>query len=112
MKDVIVYADADAATAHPDIAASSISYGRAYMKQKGDKLVLKIFDGKNGGERKPHVCSTCQAYKREIARGNTEALQFYKVHINEIIKKYGGVTVVLEGKLKMNAASALPRGKI
>jgi hypothetical protein len=79
------------------------------MKERGDKLVLKIFDGKNGGERKPHVCSTCQAYKREIARGNTEALQFYKDHINDIIKRYGGVTVVLEGKLKANALPVLPK---
>ena len=42
----------------------------------------------------------CAVYKREIAKGNKEALKFYKEHIAEIARRDNGVTVVLYGKTK------------
>ena len=66
------------------------------MKPKRDKIIVKIFDQKVSGEKRTHNCNICQAYKREIAKGNADALQFYKEHINEWVKKYNGVTIVLD----------------
>ena len=65
---------------------------------KPDKIVLKIFDARVSGEKRPHNCNTCQAYKREIAKGNSDALEFYKAHINDWIRKYNGATIVLNAQ--------------
>ncbi len=76
------------------------------MKQpSSNKIVLKIFDRKVSTEKKLHTCSVCQVYKREIAKGNTEALEFYKQHINELVRKYHGATIVVE---QYSRANALP----
>lgn len=75
------------------------------MKTKSDKIVLKIFDKSVSGEKRTHNCNICQAYKREIAKGNADALQFYKDHINEWVRKYNGVTIVLDNAER---AKALP----
>jgi hypothetical protein len=63
-----------------------------------DKVVLKIFDKKISGEKRTHNCDLCQAYKREAAKGDLDAIRFYKTHINYIVKKYGGVTLVFDAK--------------
>jgi hypothetical protein len=67
-------------------------------RRSNDKIILKIFDRKVSGEKRSHNCSICQVYKREIAKGNKDALRFYKDHINEWVKKYNGVTIVLDAK--------------
>lgn len=78
-------------------------------KPKVDKVVLKIFDKKSGGwERRPHNCDLCQTYKREAAKGDMDALRFYKEHINQVVKKYKGVTLVFDAKQQFYA---LPSGK-
>jgi hypothetical protein len=64
------------------------------------KIIFKVFDRKNSGEKRPHTCSTCAIYKREIAKGNREAFEFYKLHIMEVAKRNDGVTFILYGKTK------------
>jgi hypothetical protein len=64
------------------------------------KIIFKLFDRKKSGEKRPHTCSTCSIYKREIAKGNREAFEFYKLHIMEVAKRNDGVTFVLYGKTK------------
>ena len=76
------------------------------MDANPDKLVLKIF-GSGGAERRAHNCYLCQIYKREAAKGDAEALSFYKSHINGIVRKYDGATIVFNMKRKVRA---LPRG--
>lgn len=61
---------------------------------------MKIFDKKFGHERRVHNCDLCQVYKREAAKGDIDALKFYKAHINRVVKKYGGVTLVFDAKTK------------
>lgn len=73
-----------------------------------DKVVLKIFDKKVSGEKRAHNCNLCQAYKREAAKGDLDAIRFYKAHINYIVKKYGGVTLVFDAKQSL---SLLPTTK-
>jgi hypothetical protein len=63
-----------------------------------DKIVLKLYDKNVSGEKRPHNCSLCQIYKREILKGNTDALGFYRDHINEFVKKYNGATLVFNVK--------------
>ncbi len=75
------------------------------MKGKSDKIVLKIFGG-NNEEKRAHNCYLCQIYKREASRGDIEALNFYKSHLNSIVKKYGGATIVLSVRKRV---TALPR---
>ncbi len=65
-----------------------------------EKIILKVFDSKTSEEKRPHTCSVCAVYKREIAKGNREALTFYKDHISEIARRNNGVTVVLRGKTR------------
>ncbi len=72
--------------------------------EKPEKVVLKIFDARVSGEKRPHNCNTCQAYKREIAKGNPDALEFYKAHINDWIRKYNGATIVLNAKSSKSKA--------
>ncbi len=76
------------------------------MAKQTDKVVFKIFDARNSGAKRPHNCAICQAYKREIAKGNADALAFYKTHINDFVKKYGGATVVLPMNKKDKALPA------
>lgn len=71
------------------------------------KIILKVFDAKVSGEKRPHTCSVCAVYKREIAKGNKEALAFYKEHISEVARKNNGVTVVLYGKDRKKMLSGL-----
>ncbi len=72
------------------------------MKNKNpDKVVLKIFDRKSSGEKRAHNCELCQVYKREAARGDKDAVRFYKEHINQMVKKYGGITLVLDAKQRL-----------
>lgn len=71
-----------------------------------NKIILKIFDKKVTGEKRPHNCSICQAYKREIIKGNKDALNFYKEHINEWVRKYKGVTIVLDANKMPEALTA------
>lgn len=70
------------------------------MTKQNDKLILKIFDGNIGEPKRPHNCNICQIYKREIAKGNTDAMLFYREHINEFVKKYNGATLVFNVKPK------------
>jgi hypothetical protein len=70
------------------------------LDSDSEKIILKVFDAKTSEEKRPHTCSVCAVYKREIAKGNKEALKFYKDHIAEIARKNNGVTVVLYGKAK------------
>ena len=78
------------------------------MPKPSDKIVLKIFDKKVSGEKRSHNCNICQIYKREIAKGNTDAMVFYRDHINEFIKKYNGATLVFNVK---PVRKALPPAK-
>ena len=68
-----------------------------YMAAKPSRIVLKVFDERLGGEKRLHTCSTCHAYKREIKKGNPEALEFYKQHINELARRQNGVTIDVTG---------------
>ena len=65
------------------------------MKEKRDKIVLKIFDPKEG-EKRPHNCSLCAIYKREAKKGNPDAMRFYRDHINEVVRRNNGATIVLD----------------
>lgn len=67
--------------------------GGVLQGKKGDKVVLKFFDPETGSEKKLHNCSLCKIYKREVMKGNKEALKFYKDHINDMMHKFNGVTV-------------------
>ncbi len=79
------------------------------MAKQNDKVVLKFFDaGNSGTPKRPHNCAICQAYKREMVKGNLDAMKFYKSHINEFVKKYGGATIVLPMNKKK---AALPSDK-
>ncbi len=66
-----------------------------------NKIVLKIFDKKTSREKRAHNCDLCQAYKREAAKGDLDAIRFYKSHINHVVKKYGGVTLIFDAKEKL-----------
>ncbi len=68
-----------------------------------NKVVLKIFDRRDGSEKRAHNCDLCQVYKREAAKGDRDALAFYKTHINQMVKKYKGITIVLDAKVAMDA---------
>jgi hypothetical protein len=72
-------------------------------QQQTNKIVLKVYNKNTGEERRPHNCALCQVYKREIAKGNTDALTFYRDHINEFIKKYNGATLVFKVKATRKA---------
>ena len=71
------------------------------MKDVADKIVLKIFDSRDGSEKRAHNCDLCQTYKREAAKGNSDAIKFYKEHINQMVKKYKGITLVMDAKHSM-----------
>ena len=73
---------------------------RGHASLSSRKVTIKIFDRKNSTEKKPHTCSICAVYKREIEKGNREALEFYKVHIRDVAQRNNGVTFVLYGKSK------------
>ena len=68
------------------------------MRNGSDKVVLKIFDSRDGSEKRAHNCDLCQAYKREAAKGDQDAIRFYKDHINQMVKKYKGITLVLDAR--------------
>jgi hypothetical protein len=70
------------------------------------KIIFKVFDSKNSNEKRPHTCAVCAIYKREIAKGNREALEFYKMHITDIAKRNDGVTFVLYSKKKRGALTS------
>ncbi|MCL5430348.1 MAG: hypothetical protein M1504_02625 [Candidatus Marsarchaeota archaeon] len=69
------------------------------MPKKNTKIVLKIFDSKEGEEKRAHNCYLCQIYKREIKKGNKDAYEFYRQHINEWVKKYKGATIVFDSAI-------------
>lgn len=69
-------------------------------KANREKVIIKIFDEKEGSEKRPHTCPTCFAYKRAMEKGDKDAFNFYKDHLSEIARKNHGVTVVLYGKPK------------
>jgi hypothetical protein len=71
-----------------------------------EKVILKFFDSHVSEEKKPHKCSTCAVYKREIQKGNLEALEFFKNHINDIVKRNNGATIVLDKQNGMKMLSA------
>jgi hypothetical protein len=77
------------------------------VKYKKDKIVLKIFD-EDRSEKRAHNCYLCQIYKREAAKGDKDALAFYKSHLNSIVKKYRGVTIVLNAQRKPHVLTAKP----
>jgi hypothetical protein len=66
-----------------------------------NKIVLKVYDKSVSGEKRAHNCNLCQIYKREIAKGDKDALVFYRDHINEFVKRYNGATLVFNVKPKM-----------
>ncbi len=68
-----------------------------------NKIVLKVYDKSISGEKRAHNCNLCQIYKREIAKGDKEALVFYRDHINEFVKKYNGATLIFNVKSKRQA---------
>ncbi len=70
------------------------------LESDSEKIILKVFDAKTSEEKRPHTCSVCAIYKREITKGNKEALKFYKDHIAEVARRNNGVTVVLRGKAR------------
>jgi hypothetical protein len=72
-----------------------------------DKVVLKVYKEGNG-EKRAHNCYLCQIYKREASNGDIEALQFYKTHLNQVVRKYGGITIVLN---RAHSAVAIELGK-
>jgi hypothetical protein len=76
------------------------------LADKNEKVVFKIFDARNSGAKRAHNCNLCQIYKREIVKGNNDALVFYKDHINEFVKKYNGATIVLPINKKLKALPA------
>jgi hypothetical protein len=80
------------------------------LSDKSEKVVLKIFDARNSGAKRAHNCNLCQIYKREIVKGNNDALVFYKDHINEFVKKYSGATIVLPINPKRKALPASSKG--
>ncbi len=71
------------------------------MRDGVDKVVLKIYDRRDGSEKRAHNCDLCQTYKREAAKGDRDAMHFYKDHINQMVKKYRGITLVLDAKQSM-----------
>lgn len=77
-------------------------------KIRSDKMILKFFDSRISDEKKPHKCPTCAVYRREIQKGNVEAMEFFKAHINEIVKKNNGATIVIDRQygMKMLPATA------
>ena len=76
-----------------------------------EKVIVKIFDRKTSSEKKPHVCNVCAVYKREIAKGNREAFEFYKAHIAEIARQNQGVTFVMYGKPTVSMLTSAKKGK-
>ncbi len=81
--------------------------GVRVLAPNSKKIILKVFDAKNSFEKRSHTCSVCTAYKREISKGNKEALAFYKMHIAEVARKNHGVTIVLYGKDRQKMLSSL-----
>ncbi len=81
------------------------------MTKKKAKIVLKIFDSATSRAKSTHTCNACMIYKREIAKGNSEALQFYRDHINEVVRKNNGATIVIDGDLKQKL-TALPSAAV
>ena len=76
------------------------------------KVIIKIFDRRDSTEKRPHTCSTCGIYKREIEKGNKEALEFYKAHLKDVAQRNNGVTFVLYSKVKklmLQSASGKPK---
>lgn len=71
-------------------------------------IVVKVFDRKNSTEKRPHTCGVCAVYKREIAKGNREAFEFYKAHIMDVARKNSGVTFVLYSKAKKGILTGSP----
>lgn len=63
------------------------------MVKRKDKVVFKIFDTSEGREKKAHNCNICQIYKMEMKKGNTDALEFYKAHLTDWMKRNRGITV-------------------
>jgi hypothetical protein len=74
--------------------------GANMLNLDSKKVVIKIFDRKNSTEKRPHTCSTCGIYKREIEKGNREALEFYEAHIRDVAHRNNGVTFVLYSRIK------------
>ena len=68
-----------------------------------NRIVLKVYDKSNSGEKRAHNCNLCQIYKKEIAKGDKDALIFYRDHINEFVKKYSGATLIFNVKQKRQA---------
>ncbi len=83
----------------------------AIPQQANNKIILKVYNKDTGEERRPHNCALCQVYKREISKGNTDALAFYRDHINEFVKKYNGATLVFKVKSTSKALPAAPKKK-
>lgn len=62
------------------------------MPKIKEKTIISLFTD-NG--RKIHTCLACESYKREIRKGNSEALTFYLKHIYYIAKKSNGNSFVV-----------------
>ena len=58
-----------------------------------DKVIISLFTQPG---KKRHTCPTCEAYKREIKKGNKEALEMYLKHIVSVAKSDGGNSFVIK----------------
>ena len=58
-----------------------------------DKVIISLFTQPG---KKRHTCPTCEAYKREIKKGNREALEMYLKHIVQVAKNDGGNSLVIK----------------
>ena len=58
-----------------------------------DKVIISLFTQPG---KKRHTCPTCEAYKREIKKGNKEALEMYLKHIVNVAKSDGGNSFVIK----------------
>lgn len=57
-----------------------------------EKTIISLFTEEG---RKRHTCIACESYKREIRKGNKEALIFYMQHIYDVARRGRGNTFVI-----------------
>ncbi len=76
------------------------------MPQVKEKTVISLFTD-NG--RRIHTCLACESYKREIRKGNSEALTFYLKHIYYVAKRNNGSSFVVSNGRRIKENFATPK---
>lgn len=76
------------------------------MPKIKEKTIISLFTD-NG--RKIHTCLACESYKREIRKGNSEALTFYLKHIYYIAKKSDGNSFVVSNGRRIKETLTNPK---